>query len=169
MVELYHLLAKNDPKFPRQFLFTDEEKLNISPFRWAPASLLSLEHHDVLYLEGGGSDSGVVAAQTERGLQFQGNHLSCLLSFDEGANIKKCMMIRIDALSCVLCTVPKKVKCRSHARFWEGADKHMRLTAEPSHDWTESWRANYGFRPTWNWGLIYSTVGGCGVMVEIRS
>ena len=168
MAELYRPLAKKDPTFPWQFLFTDEEKLDISPFRWAPVSLLNLESYDRPYLKGRGEGESVVATQTDRGLQFHVENQSCLLSFDDGANINKCMIIRIHALSYVLCPVPKKGKCRSHARFWEGADKHMRLNADPNHDWTESWRANYGFRPTGNWGLIYTVGGSYGVMVEIN-
>lgn len=170
MVELYRLLAKKDPVFPWQFLFTDEEKLNISPFRWAPLSLLNLEPYDVRYLQGGPNeaDLGVVATQMERGLQFQGTHPSCLLSFDEGQNINKCMMIRIGTLSYVLCPVRKGRKCRSQGRFWKGADMEKCLNTDPRRDWTESWRANYGFRPTGNWGLVYSRGAGYGVMVAIE-
>lgn len=166
MTRLYNLLSKKDPIFPWQFLFTDEEKLNTSPYRWAPASLLNLEPYDVAYLQGS-ADTGVVATQMERGLQFQGVHPSCLLNFDEGANIRKCMILRIDALSYVLCPVTKKGKCRTHGRFWEGTDKDTCLSAEPAQDWTESWQANYGFRPTGNWGLIYSRGGSYGVMVAV--
>lgn len=170
MLELYRLLTNKDPKFPWQFLFTDEEKLNISPFRWAPASLLNLEPNDVFYLQGrnDAGDTGIEAVQTDRGLRFKCDH-SCLLSFDEGAKIKNCMILRIDALSYVLCPVPIGGKCRSHARFWEGADKEECLDADPTRDWTESWKPQYGFRPTGNWGLICSKRGGgYGVMVSIQ-
>ncbi|KIW64008.1 hypothetical protein PV04_08968 [Phialophora macrospora] len=169
MLELYRLLSAKDPKFPWQFLFTDEEKLTSSPFRWAPASLLNLQPHDVFYLQGlnDNADKGIDASQTQRGLQFQPTH-SCLLSFDEGANIKKCMILRIDALSYVLCPVPKGSKCRSHGRFWEGKDKEKCLSVDPMSDWTESWRPQYNFRPAGNWGLIPSSGGGSyGVMVAI--
>lgn len=164
--ELYHLLAKKKPSFPWEFLFTEEEKLNISPFRWAPASLLDLKPFDIGHLRG--DRNNVVAVLTELGLQLHANHPSCLLSFDEGANTKKCMLIRIGALSYVLCLVPKKVQCRSSGRVWEGADKHMHLNADPRHDWTESWRAQYGFRPTGNWGLIYTRGAHYAVIVAIN-
>lgn len=163
MLALYRHITRKNPVFTWEFLFTDEEKLNISPFRWAPKSLLSLEAHDVDYLRG----KDGVATQTERGLQF---HVewprSCLLSFGEGDNIKKCMMITIDALSYVLCPVPKKGKCRSHGRFWEGIDKQLPLDADPSRDWTETWQAHYGYRPTGNWGLIHQDT--YGAMVSIN-
>lgn len=169
MLELYRLLSNKNPKFPWQFLFTDEEKLTISPFRWAPASFLNLKLHDVSYLRGkpGADDKYIEATQTDRGMQFQGNH-SCLLSFAEGAYIKKCMILRLDALSYVLCPVPRGRKCRSHARFWEGSDKERSLDADPARDWTGSWQPQYGYRPTGNWGLIYSGGGHYGVMVVIN-
>ncbi|KAL9615735.1 MAG: hypothetical protein Q9160_009301 [Pyrenula sp. 1 TL-2023] len=168
MAELYHLLARENYTFPPQIVFTDEPKLNISPFRWAPASLLHLKPYDVRYLEGKGADANLVAIQTERGLQLQGGYDSCLLSFDEGAAIQKCLMIRIGTLSFMMCPVPKNAKCRSHERFWQEPDKSSRLAMDPSQDWTESWRANYQFRPTGNWGLIYSKGGGYGVMVAVN-
>ena len=168
MLELYRQITRMNPLFPWQFLFTDEEKLNISPFRWAPKSLLSLGADDVVYLK----KSDGVATQTERGLQFRGGQLgtrrpqSCLLSFGEGANIKKCMMITIDTLSYVLCPVPKKGSCRGHGRFWEGNGKQLSLDADPSRDWTKTWQEMYGFRPTGNWGLIHENTYGAMVAID---
>ncbi|EXJ94977.1 hypothetical protein A1O1_00095 [Capronia coronata CBS 617.96] len=166
MAELYRLLAKKTPTFPYQFLFTHEEKLDIPPFSWAPVSLMNLDPKDVLYLQGTGPESGIDATQTDRGLQFQSTYPSCLVSFGEEAAIKKCMIIQIDAVSYVLCPVPKGGKCRTHARFWEGSEKQLRLDVDPDQAWTERWRANYdGFRPPGEWGLIYSKSAQYGVMV----
>ncbi len=103
-------------------------------------SLLSLESHDAEYLLGGpnSGDRGVLATQTERRLQFRGvDAPSCLLEFNEGDNLKRRMMVRIDALSYVLCPPRKRGRCRTESRFWEGADKERCLAADPVHDWTD--------------------------------
>ncbi|KAK4946016.1 hypothetical protein LTR10_014818 [Elasticomyces elasticus] len=172
MLELYRLLSEKDPIFPFQFLFTDEEKLTKWPFRWAPRSLLNLEAHDVFYLQGmtDNVERQVEATQTNRGLRLRGSFSSCLLAFKEGANIKNCMIFRMDAVSYVICPVRRTAKCRSHGRFWEGLDKEDALQANPHQDWTEIWRTHYDFRPTGNWGLIYPGSGspGYGVMVAIE-
>lgn len=169
MLELYHLLTKTKTPsfaFPFQFLFTHEEKLNIFPFSWAPVSLMNMDPHDVLYLKGHGPDGGVAAIQTDRGLRFQSTYPSCLVSFAEDQTITKCMICRIGAMSYVLCPVPRGGKCRVHSRFWEGPETQLRREdTNPGHDWTERWRANYGFRPPGEWGLIYSQGAQYGVMV----
>lgn len=119
MMELYRLLTKKTPKFPVQFLFTDEEKMSESPFRWAPRSLLDLEAHDVFYLQGMGDavENQIQATQTDRGLRFREKCSSCLLTFEEGANIENCMILRLDAVSYVVCPVRKTARCRSPGRF----------------------------------------------------
>ena len=161
MLQLYRLLSRKEPKFLWQFLFTSGEKLVISPFSWAPASLLNLEPEDMFYVQGmkNSGDNGVTVTQIDRSLKFQCKH-SCLLSFPEGASITKCMILRIDALSYVLCPVPRGGKCRSHGRFWEGADKNRCLSTDLMLEWTIKWQAQYRFRPTGNWGLICSGGGG---------
>ncbi|KAI1609032.1 hypothetical protein EDD37DRAFT_612334 [Exophiala viscosa] len=90
MLELYCLLTKKDPSFPFQFLFTDEGKLNYSPFRWAPRSLLNLEAHDIFYIQCmvDASQYQIKATQTDRGLRCQGNFSSCLLAFEEALTSK---------------------------------------------------------------------------------
>ncbi|KIV82623.1 hypothetical protein PV11_04721 [Exophiala sideris] len=172
MLELYRLMSEKDPIFPFHFLFTDEEKLTKWPFRWAPRSLLNLEAHDVFYLQGmtDSVERQVEATQTNRGLRLRGSFSSCLLAFKAGANIKNCMIFRMDAVSYVICPVRRTAKCRSHGRFWEGLDKEDALQANPHQDWTEIWRTHYDFRPTGNWGLIYPGSGspGYGVMVAIE-
>ncbi len=169
MLRMYRQLAKKEAKFPWQFFFTDEVKLHSSPFRWAPKSLMNLEPHDVFHLQGmmDSSDNGVGATQMERGLQFKPKH-SCLLSFNEDAAITKCMILRIGGLSYVLCPMTRRGKLRNHTRFWEGSDMEKCLGVDPMSDWTESWKPQYNFRPTGNWGLITSKSGSSyGVMVSI--
>ncbi|KAJ9606876.1 hypothetical protein H2200_008886 [Cladophialophora chaetospira] len=170
MLRMYQLLAKKGAKFPWQFLFTDEVKLNISPFKWAPRSLMNLEPHDVFYLQGmeDSSDNNVEAIQIERGLQFQAKH-SVLLSFSEDADIKKCMILRMGGLSYVLCPMTKRGRLRNHGRYWEGTDKEKCLSIDPMTDWDESWKPQYKFRPTGNWGLIPSKSGSShAIMVAIN-
>ena len=173
MLELYRQITRKNPVLTWRFFFTKGEKLNISPFRWAPMSLLNLDAGDANFLRGDWD-----ATQTERGLQFRGRRVaggprpagvdlphSFLLSFGEGANIKKCMIIRIDDEPYVLCPVPKKQE-RQSTSFWKGIGKQMSLDADPSRDWTENWQEYYGFRPTGNWGMIQNGLHGAMVAIN---
>ncbi|KAL8793020.1 MAG: hypothetical protein Q9195_004424 [Heterodermia aff. obscurata] len=144
MKELIRLLAARGSPFSRRLLFTNEPKLHIKGFRWAPASFMAFEREDVEHLMQSSFPEDC-AYSTDEGLLVDGIE-GFLLDFNL-ETFQKIIFVENESVIYALTPIPIGVSSKLRSRFWSIEQQEEVLNTDPARQWTPACRNLLGKSP----------------------
>ena len=151
MKELILMMADQGTLFPRHFFFTQEPKIELNGFRWAPKSFMSLSTDDTDYLRSVGASTparGRYTTCNSNGLYIRG--MQCFKINLSGQTLKKVTFVKFHSKPTIIFVViPVPVgESTNNERFWSTRASEKAFNINPDQHWNTEWQSMLGTSPT---------------------